>query len=153
MKKFIFAFFLLVSVNANAQDCNSLNDLNWLQGEWQTQTQQPLITELWRKLSDKTFEGAGQTSNSDESLRLLEMSGEVFYLAKVPHNPVPIAFKLMNCKNNVFTFKNSQHDFPNIIEYQQINRNALQVEISGESGKSFTIQLYRVKNNATGNKK
>ena len=130
--------------------CNSLSDLDWLLGEWKTQVKQDLTNEFltsetWLKLSDKTFEGFGKTANNIESLRLLEMSDEIFYLAKVSHNPSPIAFKLTACKSNAFIFENEQHDFPNTIEYKQINSNAIQVKVSGKTEKSFTIQLYRVK--------
>ena len=150
MTKFIFVLFLLVSINANAYHCNSLSDLDWLLGEWKTQVKQDLTNEFltsetWLKLSDKTFEGFGKTANNIESLRLLEMSDEIFYLAKVSHNPSPIAFKLTACKSNAFIFENEQHDFPNTIEYKQINSNAIQVKVSGKTEKSFTIQLYRVK--------
>ena len=150
MKKLISALLLLTCINANAYHCNSLSDLDWLLGEWKTQVKQDLTNELlttetWLKLSDKTFEGFGKTANNIESLRLLEMSDEIFYLAKVSHNPSPIAFKLTACKSNAFIFENEQHDFPNTIEYKQINSNAIQVKVSGKTEKSFTIQLYRVK--------
>jgi len=150
MKKLISALLLLTCINANAYHCNSLSDLDWLLGEWKTQVKQDLTNELlttetWLKLSDKTFEGFGKTANNIESLRLLEMSGEIFYLAKVSHNPSPIALKLITCKSNTLIFENEQHDFPNTIEYKQINSNAIQVKVSGKTEKSFTIQLYRVK--------
>ena len=152
MKKLISALLLLTCINANAYHCNSLSDLDWLLGEWKTQVKQNvtnelLTTEAWLKLSDKTFEGFGKTANNTESLRLLEMSGEIFYLAKVSHNLRPIAFKLTSCKGDVFEFKNEQHDFPNTIEYKLINSTAMQVKVSDNSEKSFTIQLYRVKDN------
>lgn len=152
MKKFIFIILLLNTVNVNAQTCSSLNELDWLLGQWQTQNHLPLTTEHWTKLSDSTFEGAGETVNSQESLRLVAMSGEIFYLAKVSHNPVPVAFKLIHCINDVFTFKNSQHDFPNTIEYQRISPKAMQVMVSGKSKKSFGIQFFRVQNKANSNK-
>ncbi len=162
MKKLLSALLLLTSVNANAYKCNSLSELNWLLGDWKTQVKQNLATELsaneplttellttesWLKLSDKTFEGVGKTANNTESLRLLEMSDEIFYLAKVSHNPSPVAFKLTACKSNAFVFENEQHDFPNTIEYTLINSTAMQVKVSDNSEKSFTIQLYRVKDN------
>ena len=143
MTKFILATLLLVSVKANANNCSSLNDFNWLIGKWQTQKERALITETWHKLSDNTFEGVGTTSNSAESLRLLAMSGEIFYFAKVSHNPTPIAFKLIQCKDKSYIFENKLHDFPNKIAYRQISKTALQIIVSGKGEKSFSIQLYR----------
>jgi hypothetical protein len=144
---------LLISSKINATNCTSLAELNWLLGAWQTQEQQRITTEKWTKSSDKTFEGAGKTANNHESLRLLEMSGEIFYLAKVSHNPVPVAFKLVHCpvseEGKRYIFENKQHDFPNTIEYQKISENSMLIKVSGKPEKSFTIQLHRVQNKAT----
>lgn len=139
---------LLISTNVNANTCSSLTQLNWLIGEWQTEKSASFVNEIWQKVSDDTFEGQGKTNSSSESLRLVKMADEVFYLAKVSHNPLPVAFKLSHCKNKQFVFENMQHDFPNKIEYRQINSNVLQVIVSGKAEKSFTIQLYRAQNKA-----
>ncbi len=139
---------LLISTNIHANTCSSLTPLNWLIGEWQTDKSASFVNEIWQKVSDDTFEGQGKTNSSSESLRLVQMADEVFYLAKVSHNPLPIAFKLNHCKNKQFVFENMQHDFPNKIEYRQISSNALQVIVSGKAEKSFTIQLYRAQNKA-----
>ncbi|MGB1262546.1 MAG: DUF6265 family protein [Cognaticolwellia sp.] len=149
MKILLLTISLLASTSASANNCNSLNDLTWLLGKWQTQHQQPSTTEHWAKLSDKTFEGYGKTASHYESLRLVEMSGAVFYLAKVSHNPSPVAFKLTHCSNGHFSFENTQHDFPNKIDYHQTGDDAIQVTVSGQSGKSFAISLHRVKDTNT----
>ena len=56
MTKFTLATLLLISVQANANNCRSLKDFDWLQGKWQTQKDQTLTTETWHKLSENTFE-------------------------------------------------------------------------------------------------
>jgi hypothetical protein len=140
---------LFINTKAIAVSCSSLTQLNWLIGQWQTDENTDFTNEVWRKVSDKTFEGQGKTNNSSESLRLVKMSNEIFYLAKVSHNPVPIAFKLTHCKNKWFVFENMLHDFPNRIEYRQVNSDTLQVIVSGKSEKPFTIQLYRAQNKAS----
>jgi len=144
----LLLIYLLISTNVNANTCSSLTQLNWLIGKWQTEKSASFVNEIWQKVSDDTFEGQGKTNSSSESLRLVKMADEVFYLAKVSHNPLPIAFKLSHCKNKQFVFENMRHDFPNKIEYRQINSNALQVIVSGKAEKSFTIQLYRAQNKA-----
>lgn len=146
MTKLFMVTLLLVSINASANNCSSLNNFDWLLGKWQTENAQTLTTEIWHKISKNTFEGTGQTANNLETLRLLAMSGDIFYLAKVSHNLVPIAFKLIECKDKSFTFANHQHDFPNKIEYRRINNKVIQITVSGQEGKSFTIQLHRQAN-------
>ena len=68
-----------------APGCESLDTLFWLIGEWASADGSS--GETWSKASASTFEGAGQVG-TEESLRLVEMSGEVFYLAKVGHNAI-----------------------------------------------------------------
>jgi hypothetical protein len=144
---------LVISSKVIATPCSSLAHLNWLIGEWQTDNSSNFNKEVWRKISNKTFEGQGKTNTSSESLRIIEMSNEIFYLAKVAHNLMPIAFKLVDCKDKHSIFENMLHDFPNKIEYRQIDNNTMQVKVSENSKKSFTIQLYRVQNNNKINKK
>ncbi|SEK87038.1 hypothetical protein SAMN05216262_103169 [Colwellia chukchiensis] len=153
--KAVITAWLLTSANVYAASCASLADLDWLLGHWQTHNQQPATKEHWTKLSEDTFAGTGVTSNKHESLRLLAMSGELFYLAKVAHNPMPIAFKLNQCQQTSqgqsFSFENPAHDFPHTIKYQLHNDNSVTITVSGKSEKAFTIQLYRVKNSAINN--
>ncbi|MEW6991134.1 DUF6265 family protein [Colwelliaceae bacterium 6441] len=77
---------------------------------------------------------------SSETLRLVEMSGEIFYIAKVKSNDSPIAFKLTNCTKNTAIFENSQHDFPKKINYKYKKNKGISVFVSGENGKGFLIE-------------
>ena len=107
------------------------------------------------RVSDKTFEGAGETFSvkknkivNSETLRIVEMSGEIFYLAKVPSNDSPVAFKLTDCTENTAVFENSQHDFPKKISYQYEQNKGITVFVSGENGEGFLIEYTAVKDSA-----
>jgi hypothetical protein len=128
-------------------NCDSLQDLHWLQGSWQTEQGNVKIIEHWQQLDATTYTGSGVTRKlvdgsiiSSESLRLLQMQDGVFYLAKVAHNPLPIAFKLTQCANGYARFENHDHDFPNQIEYHHSN-GALQVNISDGKDKGFKLSF------------
>lgn len=129
--------------------CDSLEALAWLTGNWQSEQSERVTTETWRQVSAKSFEGVGSTQvnqqlKSSESLRLVAMSGGVYYLAKVAHNPLPVAFELKTCAHNVAVFENLNHDFPKRIVYSQLSNNKLTIDVSDAADKGFTINFKRV---------
>ena len=71
------------------------------------------------------------------------MSGEVFYLAKVASNNLPVPFKLTSCMDNTAIFENTEHDFPKKIAYQLTDRNNIAVSVTGDKGKGFKIEYTR----------
>jgi hypothetical protein len=135
----------------------TLEQLTWLSGEWQASMGKSTVLERWQVLSADTFEGDGQTIAADgkvkqqESLRLMQMQQQIFYLAKVAHNPLPVAFKLEECTAGRLKFVNMAHDFPKQLEYilkqsapEQTAKRAtenqqLQVHVSDAAGKGFTL--------------
>ena len=76
-------------------------------------------------------------------MRLVEMSGEIFFLAKVNHNKRPVAFKLTQCLARTAVFENSDHDFPKKLEYKLISGNKLTVTVSDGHDKGFTINFVK----------
>jgi len=143
---FIILTSLLLSHLSSAESCNSLNQVKWLLGKWQSQQEKLTITEQWQQVSSKSIEGEGKTFKqnklvSSETLRLVEMSGEVFYLAKVQHNAVPIGFKLVTCSITHAIFENVQHDFPKRISYQLLDNNELNVSVSDGKNKEFVLNF------------
>lgn len=73
----------------------------------------------WRQLSERTFEGesfrvskaTGDTVFA-ESLLLVEMASEIFYIPKVVENKYPVPFKLISFEKTKVVFENLEHDFP-----------------------------------------
>ena len=129
-------------------DCHSLRSLDWLPGNWVAESEKAEIHETWRKVSPRTFEGNGWTLDKDgklvsqESLRLVTMDNEVFYMAKVAHNRNPVPFKAMQCSQQSATFVNLDHDFPNSIEYRQAGEE-IHVNVEDLEGKGFTLKFKR----------
>jgi hypothetical protein len=121
-------------------------------GEWHSEINTSVIIEYWEKVSENTFKGYGKTINkldekvtSFESLRLVEMSGEEFYIAKVSHNNYPVAFKLVEQNDSLLIFENKDHDFPKNIEYSFIGKDRMNVKV-GDGDKQFTINFTRMEN-------
>ena len=145
----MLVFTSIIPVNSIAQETNLLSNMNWLLGNWTSESDSEIIKEKWEKVSSNTFEGFGETLDSksnnitgSESLRILEMSGEIFYLAKVSHNKIPVAFRLINQTDSTLVFENPDHDFPKQITYIRENESSMHVVV-GEGEKSFIILFHR----------
>ena len=146
----IATFGMLFSVSASTNKnplCKRLSSTNWMLGSWQAKTSKTLTTEVWRTVNDDYRTGIGITKkmNSNkapfvESLGLIEMAGEVFYLAKPPQNEVPVAFKLVECSDTYLKFTNVDHDFPQVIEYTKYSDKRMVAVVSG-GNKRFDIDF------------
>ncbi len=132
---------------ALASTCDNLDVLAWLIGDWHSESDGFKTTESWRRVSQATFEGVGQTQSiesgktvSSENNRLVEMSGDVFYIAKVKSNEYPVPFKLTACNDQLAVFENTEHDFPQKLEYRRKGEESILVSVSGAKGKGFEIR-------------
>lgn len=137
-------------LSPHAQSCDSLRSADRLIGTWAADDGDRHFEEAWTRLSDSTFEGRGTTTRKldatrvdGESLRLVQMGDEVFYVAKVAHNEFPVAFRLVHCADAVLIFENRTHDFPKRLEYRFVDANTLQVHVSDGAEKGFTLSYRR----------
>lgn len=134
----VLVVLLLIAGNIIAQNkCDSLGAVSWLLGEWISENSSSVTIENWEQVSQNSFEGFGKTISADgnkvksyESLRLVAMSGQIFYIAKVGHNKLPIAFAMTTCLDSMAVFENPDHDFPKKIKYKLTNHNKISVFVS-----------------------
>lgn len=134
----------------SAESCRSLDAAHWLPGTWVAIDGDRTVTETWTKMSATTFEGSGVTTKGasqavvdGESLRLLEMQQGVFYVAKVAHNRLPIAFELTQCSPQRLVFENPAHDFPRRLEYISDGDGAMTVHVTDGASRGFTLNFRR----------
>jgi hypothetical protein len=153
MKNIAKILVLLISIFSSAfsfeKEYKSLSSLECILGEWISDGDTKSTKEIWIKTSPNTFEGTGtvfdqttKTTTIVETLRLVMMSDEIFYIAKVSHNEYPIAFKLTSYENSTAVFENRTHDFPKKIVYKLTNKNKMTVTV-GDGEKSFTVEFER----------
>jgi len=141
----ILGFLYLV----NAQENTFFDKLNWLEGSWRYETNKTIFVENWKKVSDNTYEGNAfdiKKESSDttfsETLRLLAMSGDVFYTAYVKHNKYPVPFKLTSQNPDSLVFENAEHDFPQKVIYYLKDKNTFVVHVEGmDKGKMRSFEL------------
>ena len=147
--KKILVLMAWVFLSSGAQACSNLDQLQWLVGEWKGEWKNAnnvgVILESWQQTSALTFEGVGirLASNGEEVdrewLRILGMKDQIFYLAKVDHNQLPVPFILTHCRDDYLRFQNPEHDFPKQIIYQKTDANTLVVTISDGGSQSSAI--------------
>lgn len=155
MRRLALLIALLAPVPAVADGCGSLGELGVLLGEWMAVDRSSTFRESWTKSTQRTFEGSGtERSNPDdaligsEDLRLVEMEGGVYYISKVAHNALPIAFKLTSCDGGTYVFENPAHDFPRRLEYRRDGQDWLVVRVSDGGEKGFTVNFRRTEASA-----
>ena len=146
---FLCAYFGVAQLAIASNSCNSLSKVEWLLGTWSSSSPKRVYQERWHKVSDATLEGESKVTSADgqsigvESLRIVAMQGGIFYLAKVPENTLPIAFKLNSCTDSMLQFANPQHDFPQSINYRKTSEDSLSVSVTGAEGEGFTLEFTR----------
>jgi len=150
MRRIAILMALLAPIPALADDCSSLTDLRWLLGEWIAGGEHTTFHESWIESTPQTFEGAGiERSKTDgavkgqEALRLVEMAGGLFYVSKVTHNELPIAFRLTGCDGGTYVFDNPAHNFPRRLEYRREGDGRLVVRVSDGGDQGFTLDFRR----------
>lgn len=150
MIKILLTTCVLITFQSFASDCTRLESVDWLEGSWYSKTDKVEVKENWEKVSLTSLEGYGTTTSiktgetiSSESLRLVQMSGEVFYLAKIKSNEFPVPFKLVNCSNNLAEFENLNHDFPKKLLYRLKDEQHISAFVSDGKDKGFTIEYSR----------
>lgn len=148
MKKYIV--FLLSFYGILASDSlYAVCDIDWLLGKWESKSAKRTYIESWSRVSEETLEGYSEVLDKDgrrsayESLRLVKMSGEVFYVAKVKENEMPIPFKLIECSEGKLRFVNESHDFPKSIKYHSYEKAKMVVNVRGEDNKGFDLDFVR----------
>ena len=145
------AALVLLSGPAFADTCHTLASLDWLLGQWVAEGSKSTIRESWTARSTTTWEGEGTEASreepartSREDLRLVVMSDAVYYVAKVAHNELPVAFRLSECADDRLVFVNPAHDFPRRLDYVREGGDRMSVRVSGGADQGFTLNFARV---------
>ena len=150
---FVLSLFFLTTSTSAAQTCDSMDAFQWMEGEWVAESEKYKTYESWTRVSGKTYEGAGRVvvsstgeERSTESIRLVEMSGEIFMLPKAAHNTFPTPFKLEQCREGEVLFENKTHDFPTQLKYVLVGSDSMHVYVSGSDSKGFVVRFGKMTN-------
>lgn len=140
----IFSLIFFISQIAKSQTTSPLI----LEGTWKLKNKN--IYERWDKLSENKLLGISYKLDSSsiiitEYLEISIFEEEIIYKATVigQNQGESINFKLVYQNENNLTFENLEHDFPNKISYNIIDKENIEINVSGNQGKNFTLKMQK----------
>lgn len=118
-------------------EISSFDMFDWLIGEWKVQSGDNISYESWKK-DNARYEGHAYHYSKndtviDETIVIEKRGEDIFYIPTVfdQNNEKGIDFKMISSDNTKLSFENSEHDFPNKINYFKINDDSIDVWIEG----------------------
>ena len=125
MKHILFALTMFIATGIIAQSKTSIEELNWLSGNWKRTNSKPGMSghEKWLQEKDR-FVGWGITMKGNdtayvEKLQIVSKDNVLYYVADVPENKEPVYFKFTSLTADGFVCENAANDFPKKIEYKR----------------------------------
>jgi len=134
----IVTCLLLLCLAGGGVGAGPLDRLAWLAGSWKREARGRTTYESWTRVGERVLEGRGSMASGEdkapvptEDMLIVELAGEVFFIAKVAENKFPVAFRLTASDERSATFENPEHDFPQKVSYQLKEDGTLLAAIEG----------------------
>jgi hypothetical protein len=102
-------------------------NFSWMSGDWYMRTDEVTIHEHWDGISEHVMEGYSTTLNKDgdtlatESLRIIKIDGQHYYIAKAGSKKQPTTFEMVVDSIRKVSFYNPKNEFPQWITYQRLD--------------------------------
>lgn len=129
--------------------CKAQNDttFNWLIGNWEAPTKEGKFFESWKTGSNRLEGSGGEIVKGDtvfkETLFILKKKGHWNYVAEVGKQ-VAVEFPLKQVLNNIYTFENKKHDFPQQIIYTRIDKDNFKAKVAGSMKGKYSEEIYEL---------
>jgi len=143
----LFTLFFMSHASSQTQ---TLADLAWLAGAWQTEPgSKRQIEEHWTQAAGATMLGmsrtvAGEKTVEFEYLRIEQRADGIYYVAHPKARCPGTDFKLTRASANEAVFENPQHDFPKRIIYRRSGDSLTTSIDGGEGTKAMSFKYSRV---------
>lgn len=145
----VLILILLTACSGTTRKERMVNRAEWMLGEWMQTSDAGTLSESWKKVNDSVFAGGayfvkGEDTLHHERIRLYQKEDVLMYEATVTgqNDNMPVVFPCTVIKENLLTFSNPQHDYPQTITYRLINRDSLVATISGKQQGKPVSQSY-----------
>ena len=157
MKKISLILLLLLTILSckKGEKTNLLNEIDWLIGTWENNSDKGNLLEIWKKENDSVYSGQSfyikaKDTLHFESIQLKQICDSLLYSSSVKgqDNDLALDFRLTSKTQNQFVFENPKNDYPKKIVYKLISKDSLVAIISGiQQGKasSETFSMKRIK--------
>ena len=139
--------FIIVSTLFSCSEYK-LSEFDFLVGTWKMEGKE--YYEFWEKLDHilkgKSYKMVDGQKIVTEIIELKSEGDRIIYTPTVfdQNEGKPIQFILLKLDKNVFSFENSDHDFPKKIQYTVVSENELFISVLGENDKGFSYKLIRL---------
>lgn len=141
MIKYIFLFFIVLSkISAQFK-------VDLLKGTWKTMDNESF--EHWDKLDSNKLKGFSYYFKNNqmvvtEYLEIRILKDQIIYEASVigANSGKTISFQCVK-NDSLFIFENLNHDFPQRISYQFLNKDEIFINLSGRNNKSIQYKLIK----------
>lgn len=127
-----------------------MSKVQFLEGTWQVENKEQY--EVWEKGKPRALTGYSYKMNGEkqvitETLCIRAVDNALVYEATVPNQNQgqTIPFALNTKENDFLSFENMAHDFPQKIQYQQINEDEILVRVLGENNQGFSYKIFKRK--------
>jgi len=138
--------FIIISMLFSYSD-NKLTEFDFLVGTWKMEGKENY--ESWEKLNHifkgQSYKMVDGQKIVTEIIELRSDGDQIIYTPRVfdQNEGRPIQFILLKFDENVFSFENSDHDFPKKIQYKKLSKNELLISVLGENDKGFSYKLFK----------
>lgn len=152
MRTQLFSGSILLGATILLSACSSddeteVKSLEWMLGKWQSNTEEGILYEEWKKVNDSTYTGhayaitpEGDTTFSETAL-ISEINGTITYSVTV-NDESSTDFALVDNQERA-VFENVDHDFPQRIIYQKLAKDSLFARIEGTVDGEDQFEEYR----------
>ncbi len=141
MIKYIFLLCIVIS-NVSAQ-----SKIDLLKGTWKTIDNESF--EHWDQMDSNKLKGFSYYFKNNqmivsEYLEIRILENQIIYEASVigANSGKTIAFQCIK-NDSTLIFENLNHDFPQRISYQFINKDEIFINLNGKNNKTFQYKLIR----------
>jgi len=105
--------------------------LEWLEGEWHRDTARGVAAGVGLVGEVALLPADADAEIPTESLLLVAMGPDIFYIARPLENPYPVGFRLVSLTDDATVFENPTHDFPQRLIYRRVSDDAMTASIEG----------------------
>lgn len=122
-------------------------NFSWMSGDWYMRTDEVIIHEHWDGISEHVMEGYSTTVGKDgdtlaaESLRILKIDGQHYYIAKSSRKEQPTTFEMVVDSIRKVSFYNAKNDFPQWITYQRLDDSMYATIKNTQKSAVFSFEL------------
>lgn len=140
-------FFILFLISLQACELKGTKQVDFLVGTWKIEGKETY--ESWKKVGDKlkgeSYKMKEGQKYVSETLEIKPKEEKIIYTATVlnQNEGKAIPFTLNMSINELYSFENLTHDFPNKIQYKILSDTELQLSVLGKDGKGFSYKMAR----------